>query len=260
MSEAPLKLRPAQPAAPCKVCLTPSPVIGAIDFNRTCEVARGARWERSGVDVAYRRCPRCGLIFTDAFDDWSEAEFLRHIYNDGYPEVDPDMAEVRPDANVRTVVEAFGPSLPALRVLDYGGGAGRFAEGLRAAGAPTAATYDPFYGEYRQRPEGRFDLITCFETLEHMPDPLAGAAEIESLLGDEGLVVMSTLTQPRDIGDRPLDWWYLAPRNGHVTVFTHAGLAALWGRVGLRYGAVSDNLHVAYRTPPAFAKHLFGGA
>lgn len=73
--------------------------------------------------------------------------------------------------------------------------------------------------------------------------------------------MMGTLVQPADILKLRMGWWYIGPRNGHVTLFTRPALSLLWRRHGLTTGSASDNLHVAYRgQPPAFARHLFGGA
>jgi 2-polyprenyl-3-methyl-5-hydroxy-6-metoxy-1,4-benzoquinol methylase len=55
---------------------------------------------------------------------------------------------------------------------------------LRAAGFPVATTYDPFVPEYAAAPAGKFGLITCFETLEHMPDPVKGIGAIVEKLAE----------------------------------------------------------------------------
>ena len=64
------------------------------------------------------------------------------------------------------------------RVLDYGGGYGAFCAVLRDAGFPVALTFDPLVLEHATPPEGKFDLVTSFETFEHMPDPAASIASI----------------------------------------------------------------------------------
>ncbi len=33
--------------------------------------------------------------------------------------------------------------------------------------------------EYAERPAGKFDLVTIFETLEHLPDPAAGIDRLD---------------------------------------------------------------------------------
>jgi SAM-dependent methyltransferase len=259
MTEPGFRLRPANPqTSPCKVCGGLSRPFGETDFNRSCEEIRGAFLPPLGVAVPYRRCDACGLVYTEAFDDWTHADFETHIYNADYGRVDTDYAETRPAQGAALVGSLFGASKDSLTVLDYGGGNGVMAARLRAAGFADVETYDAFHPDFRRRPDRRFDLVTCFETLEHMPDPVGGAADIASFLKDGGLLVFSTLTQPSDFEAQGLGWWYVGPRNGHVTLHTRASLAILWGRHGLKVSSVNDNLHAAYGAVPTFARHVIG--
>lgn len=254
----PFELRPADPQPrPCKICHGTSHLLGAVDFNKSCEEVRGKVLPPSGIAVAYRRCDTCGLVYTEAFDDWPAVDFETHIYNAGYAEVDPDYEAARPDVNASLIANSFLDVAASLNVLDYGGGNGRFARSMGRAGFD-AATYDAFHPDHRARPTRTFDLVTCFETLEHMPDPKAGAADIAALLKDDGLLVFSTMVQPPDFAKLGLQWWYIGPRNGHVTLHTRASLAALWAPLGLQGVSFNDNIHAAYRTLPDYAKHLMG--
>lgn len=258
----PFRIRPLDTGAtPCKVCPGRAPLFGVHDFARCCEETRGVFLPLTGVPVYYRRCSDCGLLFTDAFDDWSEQEFAAHIYNEGYAQVDADFEEVRPVSNAGLISRSFAAQKPELDVLDYGGGNGRFAAELLKAGFPAAATYDGFHPAHRVRPGRRFNLVTCFETIEHMPDPVAGAADIASFLTDDGLLILSTLVQPDDIDSQRMNWWYIGPRNGHITLFTRAALTSLWSRFGLKViSTAKPHIHLVCREPPAFARHLFGRA
>jgi Methyltransferase domain len=201
----------------CKICDGEATAYGAVDFHKCCEEVRGFRLPPSGVQINYRRCTRCGFLFTEAFDDWSAAQFSAHIYNDGYLAVDPDYQLVRPRGNVGLVNRLWGQSKDKLRLLDYGGGNGVLCNTLRAAGYPVAVTYDPFVAEYARRPAGKYNLVTCFETLEHMPDPLAGIASINrsnsiNLVSIGGMSARGMVTS-RSSADRRSCW----PGSGAVT-------------------------------------------
>jgi len=253
-----LSLKPASTApSPCKICGEPAPLYGTVDFNRNCDIEGGIKLPPSGTPVHYRRCGACGFLFTDAFDGWSHEDFRTHIYNDGYLAVDPDYAETRPRNNAAAVLQLFGAHKEQRRVLDYGGGNDVLCSQLRAAGFPLAVTYDPFVPEFAKPPAENFDLVTCFETLEHMPDPVAGIGDIVAHLAEPGLVLFSTLLQPADFDQLGMTWWYVGPRNGHISLFSRSALAKAWGRHGCRTGSFNDNLHVAFRTLPEFARHLF---
>jgi Flp pilus assembly protein TadD/SAM-dependent methyltransferase len=247
---------PAQPQpVPCKICGQPSPLLGVVDFNKSCIEAQGRRLPVAGVPVYYRRCVDCGFVFTGALDDWTHAEFERYIYNEQYITVDPDFAELRPTGNARLIAEAFSGSSKNIRVLDFGGGSGLLASRLRQEGF-TAETYDPF-STFDQTPVGQFDLISCFEVMEHVPSPQQTVASMVALLKQPGgAILFSTLVLPDDFEARGLSWWYAAPRNGHVSLYSPASLARLFAAHGLRVGSFSQGMHIAYAEVPRFAAHL----
>jgi hypothetical protein len=247
-------LKPVSAAAtPCKICGGQASLFGVVDFHRSCEDWRAVVFPLSGVPVYYRRCADCRFLFTDAFDDWSIEDFRRHIYNDAYKLADPDYVSTRPRANADVVARLWGAIKSDLRVLDYGGGNDAFCTALREAGFPVAVTFDPLVSEYAAPPEGRFDLVTSFETFEHMPDPAAGIASIVTLAAEPGLIFFTTLLQPEDIDKQRLGWWYAGPRNGHVSLFSREALRRAWGQHGYKVLTISDNAHFACRTlPPAF--------
>jgi 2-polyprenyl-6-hydroxyphenyl methylase/3-demethylubiquinone-9 3-methyltransferase len=74
------------------------------------------------------------------------------------------------------------------------------------------------------------------------------------------MMLFTTLLQPSDIGDFGANWWYAAPRNGHVSLYSHDAMHGLMRRLGMRWrSCVNNALHVAYRKKlPRFARHLEG--
>jgi len=250
-------LRPVSVAErPCKICGGAAPLYGVVDFHKSCEQARGIRFGLCGVPIYYRRCDTCGFLFTDAFDDWSVEQFKTYIYNDEYQKVDPDYQNERPRSNAGVVAQLWGDIKTQTRVLDYGGGNDTFCAGLREAGFPVAMTYDPMVAEYASRPEGKFDLVTSFETFEHMPDPGAGIVSILESVADPGLILFTTMLQPADFDQLGLNWWYVGPRNGHVSIFSRRALETAWDRHGYKIASLTDNIHFAFRNLPHFLAHL----
>jgi len=114
--------------------------------------------------------------------------------------------------------------------------------------------------EHARRPDETFNLVTCFETFEHLPDPVAGVALIIECLSEPGLVFYSTCAQPTDFEKFGLAWWYVGPRNGHVSIFSKQALATIWGRHGYKTVSFSQYVHLAFRTLPSFLAHLQGKA
>ncbi|MEO7965962.1 MAG: class I SAM-dependent methyltransferase, partial [Gemmatimonadaceae bacterium] len=116
---------------------------------------------------------------------------------------------------------------------------------------------DPFHFGSDARPARRFDIVTAFEVLEHSTTPEATLRDMRWFMADDGLMIFSTLLQPQDVTLRPLDWWYVAPRNGHVSLFSCAALDALMRKLGLKWASFNDNTHVAFRRRlPRFAAHF----
>ena len=245
-------------ARACKICHSASPLFGVVDFHKSCIEAQGKILELSGRPIYYRRCVSCGFVFTDEFDDWSTEAFLAHIYNDDYVTVDPDYISARPVSNARVVADTFRTMKDSLTILDFGGGNGVLASHLTSEGF-NATTYDPF-SRFVERPSGPFNVITCFEVMEHTPFPSRTAAEMSSLLADEGVILFSTLTQPADFDKLRLHWWYASPRNGHVSLYSRQSLALLFQQQGMQLVSLSDLVHIAFRKLPAFASHLVRGA
>jgi len=246
----------SQAALPCKICGGAAALYGVVDFHKCCEEIRGTRLPLSGVPIYYRRCENCSFLFTDAFDDWNDAQFKAHIYNADYDTIDPDYKAVRPVANADFVARIWGPHKAVTGVLDYGGGSDAFCRALRVNGFPVAVTYDPMVPEYACLPDKKFELVTCFETFEHSPDPAASIAAIIQCVTEPGLVMYSTFVQPADFDKSGVGWWYVGPRNGHVSIFSQKALQLAWGRHGYKTVSLSDNNHFAFRTLPSYGPGL----
>jgi 2-polyprenyl-6-hydroxyphenyl methylase/3-demethylubiquinone-9 3-methyltransferase len=248
-------------AVSCKICGNRAELYGVVDFHKSCEELRGVSFLLSGVPVYYYRCTGCKFVFTEAFDQWSIEQFKVNIYNEQYKLVDPEYEhEVRPRRLGEMVARLWDRYKTETRVLDYGGGNDGFCAVLRQRGFPVAVTYDPMVPQYAQRPEGKFDLVTCFETLEHMPDPVGGIGSILEFSADAGLILFSTVVQPADFDQHRLNWWYVAPRNGHVSIFSKPALTAVWDRHGYKVVSFDDTIHLAFRTLPHFLAHLDSSA
>ena len=92
-----------------KICSAPAPVYGSVDFNKNRAETRGLALPAAGIPVSYNRCPRCGFLFTAAFNEWGRADYQQAIYNDDYIVVDPDYRETRPTANAAMLAKTFNP-------------------------------------------------------------------------------------------------------------------------------------------------------
>jgi 2-polyprenyl-6-hydroxyphenyl methylase/3-demethylubiquinone-9 3-methyltransferase len=119
---------------------------------------------------------------------------------------------------VRLAFVAGRSPLAGVRALDVGCGGGLLAEGLARAGATvTAIDLSPSMievarlhalserldidyrvesaGALADRAAGTFDVVTCMEMLEHVPDPAGVLAQLARLVRPGGSVFVSTINR-----------------------------------------------------------------
>ena len=234
---------------PCKICGSKADLYGVVDFHKSCLEQKGYKLNLSGIPIYYRRCAQCSFVFTDAFDNWSHQDFERRIYNADYAKVDPEYLDSRPEKNAEFINLAFGAGKTGLRVLDYGGGNGALADTLRRDGY-TADSFDPF-SQHNVRPTGKANLLTAFEVMEHVPEPHRTVDDMLSLLEPDGIVLFSTLLQPPDFDQIGLNWWYIGPRNGHISIYSPLTLEHLFKPKGLSMVSLNGGMHLACRNMAA---------
>jgi 2-polyprenyl-6-hydroxyphenyl methylase/3-demethylubiquinone-9 3-methyltransferase len=214
----------------CKLCGGYARPFDSLDFYKYCSPTNPFAYGFSGIHAEYLRCQDCGFLFTGFFDGWTPDEFAAYVYNADYPRIDSEYADIRP-ANVAAMVAERLGGWQDIDILDYGSGSGAFAQHMAEHGFTNITNYDPFSSP--ARPEGRFSLITCFEVIEHTTSPTACLRDMVSFLSPGGCIVFSQPLQPADIETIRGAWWYVAPRNGHASIFTADALARMAADCGL---------------------------
>ena len=238
----------------CPICAANCSPLGVVDFNKCCSDGAQSVLPRSGVGISYVLCDQCGFCFAPEFAAWSLEDFETRIYNAEYVLVDPDYVDARPRANASSLLATFGERGKELRHLDYGGGRGLLSELLREKGWQSES-YDPFVDRSVPLPDlGQFDLVTAYEVFEHVPDVRRLVADLASLLKPDGVVLFSTLLSDGNVSQwHSLTWWYAAPRNGHISLFSARSLAALGAIEGFAVGSFSQDLHAYWKKIPVWA-------
>lgn len=215
---------------PCKLCGGFSPPFDSFDFFKYCSPTSPFAFGFAGIHVAYRRCKDCGFIFTDFFDDWTPQEFATYVYNTEYARIDSEYADIRPNNVAAHVAERLA-AFRDIDILDYGSGSGAFSERMAAHGFASITNYDPFSSP--TRPDGTYSLSTCFEVIEHTVSLRVCLRDMVSFLAPGGCIIFSQPLQSDDIETIRGNWWYIGPRNGHVSIFTADALARLAVDCGL---------------------------
>ncbi len=201
------------------------------------------------------RCPVCGLVFVSprltsaALQRLYDApEYHEGVY--GGARWSPAMALQQAWTSGRLALAAREtPHPPAgARMLEVGAGHGLFLAAARERGydvtgvelsVNAAAHARDVLGltmhstQLEDAPlDGRFDVICAWDTLEHVPDPVAFWRAVRERLADDGVVLFSTpyfsSLPARLLRER---WWTLKPTEHiwHFTPQTHRTVAAAAG-------------------------------
>jgi SAM-dependent methyltransferase len=240
-----MKIKKVNANSTCKICHAQAPLYGVIDFNDI-HGRHNLNMPLSGYAIYYHRCPECGLIYTNAFDDWTEEDFATHVYNDDYIHIDPDFPQKRPQQNADFLIENFA-DLASWKMLDFGCGSNRLVNLLKERGI-TATGWDPFYPS-GDMPTEKFDFIVNFEVMEHTPDPLKTVSLINDLLDERDGKCFFTTLNNNGREKQGMHDWYILPRGGHVTYYSRKALDILFNRFNMRVYHMSEGLHLAFRLP-----------
>ena len=195
-----------------------------------------------GQAVSYHRCADRGFVFSNAFDGWGREDFIRHMYNDDYVIGDPPFLEERPKRNAAMIAALFWREKTTLKALDFGGGHGLLAAELSGFGF-RADSLDAYH-EPGAEIDADYDLITSFEVIEHVPhsDQYSWLCQLKSHLkaSTESMVLIGT--ELMDGND--FSWWFISPRNGHISIHSRHSFSILCQRVGFNLQSISRSIHV----------------
>jgi len=196
-------------------------------------------------DVRYYRCESCGFVQTEP------PYWLREAYATALIPADVGVVQrnLALAALTQAVIQQFFRADG--RFLDYGGGYGLFVRRMRDRGfdfrwhdryAPNLLSR----GFEAEAGSDGFELVTAFEVLEHLVDPVPELAEMLRR-GDSVLCTTQILpaTSPK-----PGEWWYYALYGGqHVSLFTLDALHSLAARFGRRLISDGESIHLITSQP-----------
>jgi SAM-dependent methyltransferase len=249
---------------PCVVCGRPDPE---------------PQFGRNGFELV--RCTACGCLYVGADPAGIDFDALygRDYYTGGHDTVFSDyvgqQAARRRSARRKLAwLRTVERSVPrGGRWLDVGCAAGFFLAEARAhyavqgvelsawssAWAREQLGLPVFTGTLQQAalPSGQYDVISLWDVIEHVPDPVPLLAEAARLLAPAGRLVLTTGDWDSAYAQRRGRDWHLMTPPWHLTMFGRRTLAQAAGRAGLRplrwrtEGVAGDGW--AWRNPLALA-------
>lgn len=232
----------------CPICMHETKSAFTVNFRNT---KQPTSQDTLDFPVTYNICPHCNCHFSTNQRDWSDNEFSNKCYNSTYHLYDGDINN--PNGNRPT----FHYSMLKLMiqdksesVLDWGCGKGFVVNRLKAEGYNITG-YDPFYQSKVIEPlsDNSFDVITCFEVLEHAYDCLPLFRKFNQLLKQDGFIYAST-----DLTDYMPDVknnYYTCPRVGHVLLHSKRSLQYIADLCGFRL------IHIPKDTKSGIQGHIF---
>ncbi|MFH2218778.1 MAG: class I SAM-dependent methyltransferase [Pseudomonadota bacterium] len=232
-----------------------------------------------------KRCSACGqLVFQG-----DETQYQNSITKFDNPEGVHEWAKItkrfsnRSRRTLNRAKRILGKSLKDIRLLDVGCSSGAFiavskklgmdAEGVEPMASPARAAraaglkVSEGYLEDVKLPSDSFDVVTLFEVIEHLKNPVDLLKECRRILRPQGLMIIRTGNTDswtvRFMRDR---WDYFCPAIGHISFFNPESMKILAHRTGfslqkIRFHSVSlyrkeDVPIVLYRVTKLIAEVL----
>jgi hypothetical protein len=196
------------------------------------------------VDVAYHRCPSCGLVMA------LDPTWLEEAYGDAIAKLDVGLLDRCQILASVTASVLRAERLRGGRFLDWAGGYGTLTRLMRDRGYdfahndPMAVNVFAEGHEVADPSAGRYDLVTAFEVLEHLTDPVASLSPLAAVT-DRMLVTTQVVPSPAPL---PSDWDYYALESGqHITFYTPRSLEVLASRLGYDGVVTSSLVHLFHR-------------
>jgi SAM-dependent methyltransferase len=206
-------------------------------------------FEKNGYTIV--RCRACGLI---QVEEGPEPQELERLYDEAYftSDVFHDYVGER-DARIESgarAARALTRIVPTGKLLDIGCAAGFFLHAASRYYEVTGVEISPFAADYARKEFGlrvltgdvgnadlegeQFDVVTMWNTIEHMREPLRSVTSVAPLTRPGGLLVLSTGDASGPLARRGLEDWNLMSPPHHLFFFTRRTLDELLARAGFR--------------------------
>jgi SAM-dependent methyltransferase len=197
-------------------------------------------------ELSLYRCLACGLVYADP----QSLDRIRQKYTKEY-----DLAahfgqhQARKQVLFEHRLDRIGSPVPGRRLFDVGCGDGLFLQlasrrGWEVCGIelnPPAAAQarlrgaEVFEGALEESPElpwRSFDVVTCWDAIEHTPEPRLFAQALAGLLAPSGKLVLTTMNR-RSLAARAFRWRWSLVGEDHFTYWDRRSLTALFRNAGL---------------------------
>jgi 2-polyprenyl-3-methyl-5-hydroxy-6-metoxy-1,4-benzoquinol methylase len=202
---------------------------------------------RDRDDIAVLRCSKSGVIFLSRSDHVTQSWYADRQTLSDWSTGSREDAVAACRADDARHASQFGSLVRNRRWLEVGTGAGGILD-LLAASAVRACAVEPqegarraleacgyqVYASIEEVGDARFDTVTMFHVLEHLPDPVAMLRQVAGRLAENGRVVIEVphakdfLIWTGSDAFRAFTFW-----SEHMILHTRASLEAVCRAAGL---------------------------
>lgn len=167
--------------------------------------------------VDYFQCHNCKTLFSGALDNdnliGGTAEFERNTQQN-YLRIE------------RVKMLCAGEKVEDMNILDFGCGNGMLIEDLGKEGF-NCDGYDAYNSKYSRLPDkNKYHIITAIEVIEHTSEPYVEIDVMYRSLKENGVLMVETsfIDVAAQENIELEDFFYVSPKAGHSTIFSHHGL------------------------------------
>lgn len=185
-------------------------------------------------EIGYFQCTNCNFIQTDT------PYWLKEAYEN--PINQNDTGILTRNINFSRIVTSiiFFSNDKKGKFIDYAGGYGIFTRLMRDIGFDFY-WYDPYTknllarGFEKKNADIKFNLLTTFETFEHLENPIL---EIEKMISLSRNIVFSTQLIPNNLDQ---NWWYFGVEHGqHISFYQDKTIQFIANKYNLYYYKLYD--------------------
>lgn len=232
----------------CNICGNITESLGFVPFDKNAVNLPIV----DNTSIEYVRCTKCYSISCPTMLQWTPEDLNTKIYNEDYLKYDPEYGGTRAYNNSTFLLELFKFKKKQFSHLDYGSGQGDLSTYLLSRGWDSTS-YDPYSNNIKST--NTFDFITAFEVFEHSLNIDSTIKEIKALLNRDGVILFTTLFADKYT---TIDWWYILPRNGHISIVSESGMKILAKQNNLFIHSISESIHILSPTRNSFKNLLEG--